>query len=60
MTEMKAGGSPHFPKTRIQNDDPAKAAGGGDKLPNRSQLLAAFGWWRVLIFSSAKKPPCNL
>lgn len=42
------------------NDNPAKVAGGRDKLTNRSQLLAAFGWWRVLIFSSGKKQLCNL
>lgn len=36
------------------NNYPAKVTGRGDKLTNESQLLAAFGWWRVLIFYPVK------
>lgn len=41
------------------NNKPAKVAGRGDKLTNHGQLLAAFGWWWVLIFYPGKNRLCN-
>lgn len=41
------------------NKKAAKVAASGDKLTNHSQLLAAFGWWRVLISYPGKNQLSN-
>lgn len=49
--------SHNFPKIQIKKLP--KLAGSGDKLTNHSQLLAAFGWWRVLISYPGKNQLSN-